>query len=77
MERAKYIKKSSKRQRTYVIGDLIGLKVADVDRTNTSSIIVPCKIFHSKAQSEETMYNVATVNGIIDEIFSSVMIWQE
>ncbi|CAF1545405.1 unnamed protein product, partial [Rotaria sordida] len=58
----KYISKSSKRQRTYHVGDIIGLKVSDVDRTNTSSTILPCKIVDSKDQDGEVFCNVATMN---------------
>ncbi|CAF1544076.1 unnamed protein product [Rotaria sordida] len=69
----KYISKSSKRQRTYHVGDIIGLKVSDVDRTNTSSTILPCKIVDSKDQDGEVFYNVATMNGIIKESFQSIV----
>ncbi|CAF2114551.1 unnamed protein product, partial [Rotaria magnacalcarata] len=31
----------TKQQRTYAIGDIVGLKVSDVYRTNTSSTILP------------------------------------
>lgn len=70
-ETNKYIGRSSKRQRTYVVGDIVGLKVPDVDRTNTSSTLLPCKIIDCKVQGEETFYNVATCNGILSESFLS------
>ncbi|CAF1613728.1 unnamed protein product [Didymodactylos carnosus] len=36
--------RSAKRLRTYIIGDVVGLKVCDMDRTNTSSTILPCNV---------------------------------
>ncbi|CAF2057370.1 unnamed protein product [Rotaria magnacalcarata] len=50
----RYINKSSKRQRTYHVGDIVDLKVSDVDHTNTSSTILPCKIVDSKCQDGAT-----------------------
>jgi hypothetical protein len=69
----KYINRSAKRQRTYIIGDIIGLKVCDVDRTNTSSTILPCKVVNTHDQDGEVLYTVATKNGIIKETFPSTM----
>ncbi|CAM4967610.1 unnamed protein product [Rotaria socialis] len=69
----RYINKSSKRQRIYHVGDIVDLKVSDVNRTNTSSTILPCKIVDSKCQDGETFYNVATMNGIIKESFQSTV----
>ncbi|CAF2943804.1 unnamed protein product [Rotaria sp. Silwood2] len=67
----KYNTKSSKRQRVYQLGDIVGLKVSDVDRTNTSSTILPCKIVDLKDYDGEILYNVATINGIIEQSFQS------
>ncbi|CAF5046794.1 unnamed protein product [Rotaria sp. Silwood1] len=67
----KYRTKSSKRQRIYQLGDIVGLKLSDVDRTNTSSTILPCKIVDLKDHDGEILYNVATINGIIEESFQS------
>ncbi|CAF4580555.1 unnamed protein product [Rotaria socialis] len=69
----RYINKSSKRQRIYHVGDIVDLKVSDVNRTNTSSTILPCKIVDSKCQDGETFYYVATMNGIIKESFQSTV----
>ncbi|CAF1924784.1 unnamed protein product [Rotaria magnacalcarata] len=62
----------TKQQRTYVIGDIVGLKVPDVYRTNTSSTILPCKIIEKNSQNNETLYVVATQNGIIKERFDQM-----
>ena len=67
----KYINRSCKRQRIYTIGDIVGLKVSNVDRTNTSSTILPCKIIGFTDRDAEKLYNVATMNGIIQESFLS------
>ncbi len=69
----RYNSRSCKRQRIYPVGDIVGLKVSDVDRTNTSSTILPCKIINSKDQAGEKLYHVATMNGIIQESFQSTV----
>ncbi|CAF2177712.1 unnamed protein product [Rotaria magnacalcarata] len=62
----------TKRQRPYVIGDIVGLKVSDVYRTNTSSTILPCKIIEKHSQNNETLCVVATQNAIIKERFNQM-----
>ncbi|CAF4133292.1 unnamed protein product, partial [Rotaria magnacalcarata] len=62
----------TKRQRIYVIGDVVGLKVSHVYRTNTPSTILPCKIIEKNSQNNETLYVVATQNGIIKERFDQM-----
>jgi hypothetical protein len=69
----RFISRSCKRQRIYAVDDIVGLKVSDVDRTNTSSTILPCKITNSKDQDGETLYKVATKNGNIQESFQSTV----
>lgn len=71
LERIKFIGKSSKRQRIYTIGDIMGLKVSYVDCTNISFTILSCKMIHSNIQEGETFYNVATSNGMIKQSFLS------
>ena len=67
----RYMNRSCKRQRNYSVGDIVGLKVSDVDRTNTSSTILPCKIIGFKDEGAEKFYNVTTMNSIIQESFVS------
>ncbi|CAF5167349.1 unnamed protein product, partial [Rotaria sp. Silwood1] len=67
----KYKNNSAKQHRTYDIGDIVGLKVSDVDRTNTSSTILPCKIVDKYSKNAEFMHIIATQNGIIKEHFDS------
>lgn len=70
-ELTKYHRRSSKRQRTYLVDDIVGLQVPNVDRTNTSSTVLPCKVVRLHDESEETLYTVATTDGIIREKFPS------
>jgi hypothetical protein len=67
----KYKNSAAKRRRKYVISDIDGLKVSDVDRTNTSSTILPCKIVDKYSKNDEFMHIVATQNGILKEHFES------
>ncbi|CAF2069909.1 unnamed protein product, partial [Rotaria magnacalcarata] len=57
----------------FQFGDIIGLKIADVDRSNTASSILPCKIVETITKEEyiNTMYKVASLNGIITNLFSA------
>ena len=65
----RYMSRSAKSKRICAIGDIVDLKASDVDRTNTSSTILPCKIVCSSDRNGETLYRVATKNGIIKECF--------
>ena len=76
-ELTRYNRRASKRQRTYSVDDIVGLQVFDVDRTNTSSTILPCKIVDSNKGSGETLYTVVTINGIIQEKFQSASFMAE
>ncbi|CAF5023151.1 unnamed protein product, partial [Rotaria sp. Silwood1] len=51
---------------------MVGLKVSDVDRTNTSTIILLCKIINKYLRNDEFMYAVAAKDGIIKEHFDSL-----
>ncbi len=44
-------------------GDFVGLKIDKVDRTNTDSKLLPCKII----AKEEERVKLACVHGIIDQ----------
>ena len=65
----KYKSNLAKRHRTYDIGDIVGLKVSDVARTNTFSTILRCKLIDKYPKNAEYMHIVATQNGIIKEHF--------
>ena len=62
-----------KKQKVFQINDIIGLKIADVDRSNTAPSILPCKIVRiiQKDGASDTMYKVTSLNGVITDAFSS------
>ena len=68
----KYATRSAKRQRTYTVGDIVGLKISQVDRTNTSPTILPCKIIEKSFDNRDILYTVTTQNGVIKERFNSM-----
>ncbi|CAM4848220.1 unnamed protein product, partial [Rotaria magnacalcarata] len=65
---------SVKKQKKFQINDIVGLKISEVDRTNTSASILPCKIVDvlTKEDSLYLQYKLATLDGIINDWFSSV-----
>ncbi|CAM4828642.1 unnamed protein product, partial [Rotaria magnacalcarata] len=69
----KNYQRALKKQKGFQVNDIVGLKIADVDRSNTAPSILPCKIFKIiiKKDSLTTLYKMATVNGIITDAFSS------
>ncbi|CAF2086643.1 unnamed protein product [Rotaria magnacalcarata] len=62
-----------KKQKVFQVGDIVVLKIADVDRSNTAPSILPCKIVETitKEENINTMYKVASLNGIITNLFSA------
>ena len=64
--------RSAKRQRTYTVGDIVDLKISQVDRTNTSPTILPCKIIEKSFDNGDILYTVATQNGVIKERLNSM-----
>ncbi|CAF4813057.1 unnamed protein product, partial [Rotaria magnacalcarata] len=62
-----------KKQKIFQINDIIGLKVANVDRSNMAPSILPCRIVQvfEKEESLNTTYKVATLYGIISDSFAS------
>ena len=68
----KYATRSAKRQRTYTVGDIVGLKISQVDRTNTSPTILPCKIIEKSFDNRDILYTVTTQNGVVKERFNSM-----
>lgn len=69
----KNYERALKKQKTFQINNIIGLKIANVDRSNIAPSILPCKIIEilTKEESQKTFYKVATVHGIISDSFSS------
>ncbi|CAF4877736.1 unnamed protein product, partial [Rotaria sp. Silwood1] len=69
----KIYERALKKQKSFEINDIIGLKIADVDRSNTAPSILPCKIIKiiKKDDPINVFYKLATQDGIISELFSS------
>ncbi len=69
----KNYERALKKQKLFQINDIIGLKIANVDRSNMAPSILPCKIIQvlTKEESLNTVYKVATLYGIISDSFSS------
>ncbi|CAF4168027.1 unnamed protein product, partial [Rotaria sordida] len=69
----KIYERALKKQKSFEINDIIGLKIADVDRSNTAPSILPCKIIEiiKKDDPFNVFYKLATQDGIISELFSS------
>ncbi|CAF1472481.1 unnamed protein product [Adineta steineri] len=62
-----------KKQKIYQINDIVGLKIANVDRSNMAPSILPCRVIQVLASEESlnTTYKVATFYGVISDSFSS------
>ncbi|CAF3433798.1 unnamed protein product, partial [Rotaria sp. Silwood2] len=62
-----------KKEKKFQVNDIVGLKISDVDRSNLSASILPCKIIEISHKDEgfNTQYKLATMNGIINNWFSS------
>lgn len=69
----KIYERSLKKQKSFEINDIIGLKIADVDRSNTAPFILPCKIIQiiKKDDPINVLYKLAIQAGVINELFSS------
>lgn len=63
-----------KKKKQYQINDIVGLKISEVDRSNTSPSILPCKIIMitDKDDSYDVKYKLATLHGIINDFFPSI-----
>ncbi|CAF4131102.1 unnamed protein product, partial [Adineta steineri] len=62
-----------KKQKIYQINDIVGLKIANVDRSNMAPSILPCRVIQvlGSEESLNTTYKVATLYGVISDSFSS------
>lgn len=62
-----------KKQKTFQIGDIVGVKIAKVDRSNTAPSILPCKIIRiaSNPNNHQNRYSLASADGIISTAFTS------
>jgi hypothetical protein len=70
-----YVKAATKRQKLYddaiknkqyKVGDLVGLKIDRVDRTNTTPKILPCKVTEILTSLEDhVLYRLCTLKGVL------------
>ena len=69
----KNYERALKKQKSFEMNDIVGLKIAEVDRSNTAPSVLPCKIIEimKRDGSSGSLYKVATVDGIISDAFSS------
>ena len=62
-----YLKAANKQQiyydakrltKEYCVGDIVGISIHEVDRTNTDAQLLPCKVLSSKEENKATMYRL-------------------
>ena len=53
---------------TYSIGDTVGIRIHKVDRTNTESNILPCKV--NKVTDSKSVYKICLKDGILKSYYS-------
>jgi hypothetical protein len=57
-------------QKQYELGDLVGIQVDHIDRTNTTPKILPCKIISIQWFSNDTKaYKVCTLKGVLSTLY--------
>ena len=59
-----------KTQKVFQVGDTVGIKIHNVDRTNTDSRILPCKVLKVREESP-VPYQLYTNSGILQTKFSA------
>jgi hypothetical protein len=53
------------------IGDTVGIRIHKVDRTNTDSNILPCKVLEvKKVTDSKSFYNIFSKDGILKTYYS-------
>ncbi|CAF0917641.1 unnamed protein product [Didymodactylos carnosus] len=69
----KYNTSINKRRTSYQLDDIVGIKISEVDRTNTSSTILPCKITNvcQRGDCGMQLYEVVTIYGLIKDLYQS------
>ncbi|CAF1532838.1 unnamed protein product [Adineta ricciae] len=70
----KTYERALKKRKSFELNDIVGLKISDADRSNTAPIVLPYKIIEiiEKDDSANVFYRLATQDGIISELFSSL-----
>jgi hypothetical protein len=58
-------------RKTYSIGDTVGIRIHKVDRTNTDSNILPCKVLEiKKVTDSKSVYKIFSKDGILKTYYS-------
>jgi hypothetical protein len=58
-------------RKTYSIGDTVGIRIHKVDRTNTESNILPCKVLEvKKVTDSKSVYKTFSKDGILKTYYS-------
>jgi hypothetical protein len=57
--------------KTYSIGDTVGIRINEVDRTNTDPRVLPCKVMEVNQKGQDTIYKIYTAGGILKNRFKS------
>ena len=58
-------------QKHYSIGDTVGIKIHKVDRTNTDSKILPCKVLDIKIINDlKSLYKILSKDGLLKNFYS-------
>ena len=57
-------------EKTYSIGDTVGIRIHKVDRTNTDSNILPCKVLEKQVTDSKSVYKIFSKDGILKTYYS-------
>ena len=58
-------------EKTYSIGDTVGIRIHKVDRANTDSNILPCKVLEiKKGTDSKSVYKIFSKDGILKTYYS-------
>ena len=64
-QQVNYDAKVSKIQRSYSPGDTVGIRIDDVDHTNTGAWLLPCKVVEANTDRTEVTYTLYTAHGTV------------
>ncbi|KAK7097700.1 hypothetical protein V1264_004638 [Littorina saxatilis] len=59
-------------EKSFNVGDTVGIRIHEVDRTNTGARLLPCKILSVEQHGSETFYKVYTNGGLLKNKFKAV-----
>ena len=56
---------------SYKIGDMAGVRIHKVDRTNTDANLIPCKVHEVLQKPGRVMYKLYSQHGMITTMFTA------